>query len=94
MTAGAIDFADYNDDGYEDFALTGLNSDGDLISYIVTNAINTFIVSGGHMLNGVYYGRPTWGDYDADGDWDLLVSGLSTSGFSDTHSRHWGCTWF
>ena len=79
VTAGAIDFADYNDDGYEDFALTGLNSGGDLISYIVTNAINTFIVGGGHMLTGVYYGRPTWGDYDSDGDWDLLVSGLSST---------------
>jgi hypothetical protein len=79
VTAGAIAFADYNDDGYDDFALTGLNSGGDLISYIVTNAINTFIVSGGHMLTGVYYGRPTWGDYDSDGDWDLLVSGLSST---------------
>jgi hypothetical protein len=79
VTAGAIDFADYNDDGYEDFALTGLNSSGDLVSYIATNAINTFIVSGGHMLTGVYYGRPTWGDYDSDGDWDLLISGLSST---------------
>ena len=79
VTAGAIDFADYNDDGYEDFALTGLNNSGELISYIATNAINTFIVSGGHMLTGVYYGRPTWGDYDSDGDWDLLISGLSST---------------
>ena len=75
VTAGAIAFADYNDDGYEDFALTGLNSNGDLVSYVVTNSINRFTVSGDHMLTGVYYGRPTWGDYDSDGDWDLLISG-------------------
>jgi len=79
VTAGAIAFADYNSDGYEDFALTGLNSNGDLVSYVVTNSINRFTVSGGHMLTGVYYGRPTWGDYDSDGDWDLLISGLSST---------------
>ena len=77
VTAGAFDFADYNNDGLDDFALTGLNNSGDLICYIITNAINQFTVVGNHIFQGVYYGRPTWGDYDADGDLDLLVSGLS-----------------
>ena len=79
VTAGAIDFADYNDDGYEDFALTGLNNEENLISYIVTNAINQFTISPEHIFPGVYYGRPSWGDYDSDGDLDLLISGLSST---------------
>lgn len=78
VTAGAFDFADYNSDGLDDFALTGLNNNNKLVSYIVTNSNQQFIVaSKNHDLYGVYYGRPTWGDYDSDGDLDLLVSGLS-----------------
>ena len=77
VTAGAIAFGDYNSDGYDDFALTGLNGSGDLITYVVANGINTFIVT--HILQGVYYGKPAWGDYDSDGDLDLLVAGQSST---------------
>ena len=76
VTAGAIAFADYNGDGYEDFAISGLNNEGDLVTYIAENSINTFIVS--HILKGTYYGKPAWGDYDSDGDLDLLITGQSS----------------
>ena len=76
VTAGAIAFADYNGDGYEDFAISGLNNEGDLVTYIAENSINTFIVS--HILQGTYYGKPAWGDYDSDGDLDLLITGQSS----------------
>ena len=48
VTAGAIAFADYNSDGYDDFALTGLNANDELITYVVANGINTFITT--HIL--------------------------------------------
>ena len=79
VTAGSIAFADYNSDGYDDFALSGLNKDGDPITYVVKNGVNTFIVT--HILQGVYYGKVSWGDYDSDSDLDLLVTGhTSTQG--------------
>tara|TARA_Y100000748_G_scaffold68916_1_gene56221 strand:+ start:333 stop:4583 length:4251 start_codon:yes stop_codon:yes gene_type:complete len=77
VTAGAIAFGDYNSDGYDDFALTGLNSSNELVTYVVSNAINTFIAT--HILPGVYYGKPAWGDYDSDGDLDLLITGHSST---------------
>ena len=77
VTAGSIAFADYNGDGYDDFALSGLNKDGELITYIAMNGVNTFIVT--HILQGVYYGKVSWGDYDSDSDLDLLVTGQSSA---------------
>ena len=48
-----------------------------LITYVVQNGINSFIVT--HILQGVYYGKPAWGDYDSDGDLDLLIAGQSST---------------
>ena len=61
----------------DDFALTGLNANDELITYVVANGINTFIPT--YILQGVYYGKPAWGDYDADGDLDLLITGHSST---------------
>ena len=77
VTAGAVAFADYNSDGYDDFVLTGLNSNNQLITFILTNSINRFEVKNGHVLQGVFFGKPSWGDYDSDGDLDFIVTGQS-----------------
>ena len=82
VTAGAFDFGDYNSDGYIDFAITGKNSQNNLVTYIIRNygaQIEAEIVG----LNGIFSGRPAWGDYDNDGDLDLIVSGLSNVDGSD-----------
>ncbi len=79
VTAGSFDFADYNDDGYTDFVVTGKNALGNLITYIVKNdaGVSIGIDASISNLTGTFFGKPSWGDYDSDGDIDLLVSGYS-----------------
>ena len=77
VTAGAFEFADYNDDNRIDFALIGNDASGNSISNIFSNTGQQFVIANdSHNLKGVYSGRPSWGDYDNDGDLDLLISGL------------------
>lgn len=88
VTGGSFDFGDYNDDGFIDFSILGLNSEGEPITKIITNSINGFYEEEGHNFKGLFNGRPTWSDYDNDGDLDLLTSGLSSTenGGSDPYS--------
>ncbi|MFL2982766.1 MAG: hypothetical protein ACJZ12_00060 [Candidatus Neomarinimicrobiota bacterium] len=77
VTAGAFEFADYNDDNRIDFALIGNDASNNSISKIFTNNGAQFVIANAsHNLKGVYSGRPSWGDYDNDGDLDLLIAGL------------------
>ena len=78
VTAGSVAFADYNSDGRDDFVLTGLNRNNQLVTYILTNSINRYEVKTGHVLEGVFFGKPSWGDYDSDGDLDLIITGQSS----------------
>ncbi len=78
VTAGAVDFGDFNNDGLIDFVVTGLNFQNQPSTFLVKNfgysieAIETDI-------DGVFYGKPDLADYDNDGDLDLLITGLSSA---------------
>ncbi len=75
----SISWADYDNDGYMDFLLTGQSTDNVLISQVWHNNGNngfsnttTTVASG---LLPVYQGAVSWADYDNDGYMDFLLTG-------------------
>ena len=77
IAAGAVSIADFNSDGYDDFVLAGQRPDnGSLITHIYKNNNGEgFILH--QEMPGASYGGLDWGDYDNDGDLDLIGSGTS-----------------
>jgi PKD repeat protein/predicted nucleotidyltransferase len=77
----SVAWGDYDNDGYLDIIITGYNTDIGPVSKIYrNNGDNTFTEQTGISLTGVYNGSVAWGDYDNDGDLDILIAGLDASG--------------
>ena len=77
----SVDFGDYDLDGDLDLVVSGgrvseLIFEGSL--EIWENTGGSFSPSG-HALTGILAGDVTWGDYDHDGDLDLLVYGAEAA---------------
>lgn len=84
MNLGRIKWADYNNDGHLDFVLAGFNdSDGgtqDFYTKIHTNnGDGTFSVAD-IPLTQCWLGDIEWGDYNNDGNPDLVISGAGGDG--------------
>ncbi|HXJ58797.1 MAG TPA: FG-GAP-like repeat-containing protein [Verrucomicrobiae bacterium] len=71
-------WGDFDGDGDLDLAMTGLTSDGIPTTRVYRNNGGSFaVVPGG--FTGVFAGNVAWGDYDGDGDLDLLVTGVTSA---------------
>ena len=71
----AISSADFNSDGYEDLAvshLDGTEMHTNIYSNDAGNGFNLY-----QQLEGTTYASLDWGDYDNDGDLDLISSGYT-----------------
>lgn len=79
LHSGTAAWADYNNDGDQDLLLTGVDENEQYRSLLYRN-------NDGHLsltsinLPGVAYGDAEWGDYDLDGDLDLVLVGSLTDG--------------
>jgi len=80
-SSGSVAWGDYDNDGDLDILLTG-ESDSGIISKIYNNDSGTFtdIEAGLTGVAGSYSSSVAWGDYDNDGDLDILLTGGSDSG--------------
>ncbi|MCF8233531.1 MAG: FG-GAP-like repeat-containing protein [Bacteroidales bacterium] len=71
---GSAKFGDYDQDGDQDILITGLGQQGPA-AYILENLGNNNFVDAEAGLPGVENGKSAWGDYDNDGDLDVLLTG-------------------
>jgi len=76
---GQIAWADYDNDGDLDLAVCGWAGGSSRIMKIYRNTGGSFVDIGAG-IPGVEYAALAWGDYDNNGEFDLLVSGYRGSG--------------
>ncbi len=74
----AIAWGDYDNDGDLDILLTGRDNNFDYVTKIYRNNSGNFVELNAD-LPGVYESAAAWGDYDNDGDLDILLAGRTSS---------------
>ena len=76
---GAAEWGDYDSDGDLDFLLSGKTETGATFS-VYRNDAGNFVATEADLPSFKYNSAASWGDYDNDGDLDLLVCGDNGSG--------------
>ena len=79
MAASFADWGDFNNDGFLDILLIGFDAASQSRSFVYQNAGDGTFFDTESGLAGAHQGSAAWGDYDRDGDLDILVTGASTS---------------
>lgn len=78
VSLSSADWGDYDNDGDYDLLLCGMNNQLAYATIIYENRNNS-LVNSGIRLPGMASGTVCWGDYDYDGDLDILLSGYVSS---------------
>lgn len=77
VTNGSLDWGDYDADGDLDLLVTGTAAVGqEDIATIYRNDGEGAFTAVDAGLQGVYVSSSEWGDYDSDGDLDLVITGI------------------
>jgi hypothetical protein len=79
VTNASVAWGDYDNDGDLDILLSGLDGSATPVSKVYRNDGASGFLEIPAGLTGVYDGSVAWGDYDNDGDLDILLTGRSTS---------------
>jgi FG-GAP-like repeat/Secretion system C-terminal sorting domain len=80
LSESCISLADIDNDMDLDVILAGNKSNGDPFTMIYQNVDGSFSGTASE-IEAVKYASLTWGDYDADNDLDLFISGRAQTGF-------------
>ena len=75
---GSAAWGDYDNDGYLDILLTGTTkafTEFPVSKVYHNNGDNTFTEETSILLTGVSHSSAAWGDYDNDGNLDILLTG-------------------
>jgi methionine-rich copper-binding protein CopC len=73
--SSAVAWGDYDSDGDLDILLTGQDASSNRISKVYRNDGSDTFTDIGASLTGVSAPSASWGDYDNDGDLDILLAG-------------------
>ncbi|WP_417198199.1 FG-GAP-like repeat-containing protein, partial [Bizionia sp.] len=80
LTLSSVAWGDYDNDGYLDILLTGNQDNNQAFTKLLKNNGNkTFTENTTTTLTNVYTSSVAWGDYDNDGDLDILLTGRGTN---------------
>lgn len=75
VSSAALAWGDYDNDGDLDILLSGAEASGaGLMTKLFRNDDSAFVDSG-MQFTGAEFGDVAWGDYDNDGDLDILLTG-------------------
>ncbi len=79
---GSVAWGDYDSDGKPDILLTGRTGSDPVAKIYKINGSGVFIedATADSGLTGVQNSSVAWGDYDADGNSDILLAGYSSTG--------------
>ncbi len=79
LSGGGIAWGDYNNDGWTDLLISGLNSSGEPVSLLYNNDEGNSFAASGISLTGLSEGSVAWSDIDLDDDLDLVLVGMNNS---------------